>query len=63
MFLSSSSSPFKSLVMSEFKVIYLYTDYSIRSVYVQASSKDHARDLVFNRTEGCIKTLSAEFTN
>jgi len=49
--------------MSEFKVIYLYTDYSIRSVYVQASSKDHARDLVFNRTEGCIKTLSAEFTN
>lgn len=49
--------------MSEFKVTYLYTDYSIRWTYIQASSKDHARDLVFNRTEGCVKTLSAEYTS
>jgi hypothetical protein len=48
--------------MKEYKVIYLYTDYSIRSVYIQASSNEEARDLVYNRTEGCVKTLSAECT-
>jgi hypothetical protein len=49
--------------MTEFKVTYLYTDYSIRSVYIQASCKEEARVLVYSRTEGCVQTLSAEFTN
>lgn len=49
--------------MREYKVTYLYTDYSIRSVYVQASCIEEARALVYTRTEGCVQTLSAEYTS
>jgi len=49
--------------MREYKVTYLYTDYSIRSVYIQASCKEEARVLVYSHTEGCVQTLSAEFTS
>jgi hypothetical protein len=48
--------------MTEFKVTYLSIDKSIKSTYIIASSKDEARDLVFNRLLDCSKTLSAEFT-
>jgi hypothetical protein len=49
--------------MTEFKVIYLALDSSIKSTYVIASSKDEARELAFNRLLDCSKTLSAEYTS
>jgi hypothetical protein len=49
--------------MKEYKVTYLYTDYSIKSAYVQASSKEEARELVYGNVEGCLQTLSAECTS
>lgn len=49
--------------MTEFKVIYLALDSSIKSTYIIASSKEEARELVFNRVLGCSQTLSAEYTS
>jgi len=49
--------------MSEFKVIYLALDSSIKSTYVIANSKDEARELAFNRLLDCSQTLSAEYTS
>lgn len=48
--------------MSEFKVTYLNQEGSIRSAYVNAASKQEARDIVFSHTPGCVQTLSAEYT-
>lgn len=59
----SINSPIKTIAMSEFKVIYLALDSSIKSTYVIANSKDEARDLVFNRVLDCSQTLSAEYTS
>ena len=47
--------------MREYKVTYLYIDYSIRSIHVQASCINEARVLVYSNTEGCVETLSAEY--
>ena len=49
--------------MREYKVTYLYTDYSIRSVYVNASCKEEALVHVYSHVEGCIQTLDAEYTS
>lgn len=49
--------------MSEFKVVYLSLDSVIKSTYIVASSKDEARELVFNRVLDCSQTLSAEYTS
>lgn len=49
--------------MREYKVYYLSTDKAICSTYVDASSNDEARQLVFNRVPHCVKTLSAECTS
>ncbi len=49
--------------MSEFKVTYLSLDSVIKSTYIVASSKDEARELVFNRILDCSQTLSAEYTS
>ena len=49
--------------MREYKVIYLYTDYSTRSIYVNASCQEEARGYVYSHVEGCVKTLSAECTS
>ena len=47
--------------MREYKVTYLYIDYSIRSIHVQASCMEEARVLVYSNTEDCVETLSAEY--
>lgn len=49
--------------MTEFKVIYLSVDKSIKSTYIIANSKDEARELVFSRLLDCSQTLSAEYTS
>jgi hypothetical protein len=49
--------------MTEFKVSYLSVDKSIKSTYINANSKDEARELAFNRLLDCSKTLSAEYTS
>jgi hypothetical protein len=51
----------KPIVMREYKVTYLYIDYSIRSIHVQASCMEEARVLVYSNTEDCVETLSAEY--
>lgn len=48
--------------MSEFKVMYLFLDGSVRSAYTNAVSKEAARDAVYQNTFGCVMTLSAEYT-
>lgn len=48
--------------MSEFKVTYVNQDGAICSAYINATSKQEARDLVFSHTSGCVQTLSAEYT-
>lgn len=49
--------------MSEFKVTYLAMDSSIKCTYIMASSKDEARELVFNRVLDCSQTLAVEYTS
>jgi hypothetical protein len=49
--------------MTEFKVIYLSVDKSIKSTYIIANSKDEARELVFSRLLDCSQTLSVEYTS
>lgn len=49
--------------MSEFKVLYLFLDGTVRSQYVNAVSKDAARDFVYGHAFGCVMTLSAEYTS
>lgn len=45
--------------MSEYLVTYLHTDGSIRKKYVDATSKDSAREHVYSHTDNCVKTLDA----
>jgi hypothetical protein len=45
--------------MKNYRITYVNTEYSIKSISVIASSQEEARAHVYNNVEDCVQTLSA----